>query len=119
MDYLFWVLYHLHKRDNKKWSTFLTCSAMTLFIFVYLFLLAQIFSVLFKENLILKIENNVKNDEMLIFSIYVIINAILYFFYQKRSIIVLNKNEESPTYKDYVIVLLFFVLPIILNQFIL
>ena len=114
-DYLFWVLSHFHRRENKSWSIFSTCSAFSIYIFTYLFLIIHIGGVLLKDNLFLKIEKIIPNDELLIFGIFVGLTLILYQIYSKRIYFIEQKvKQRVPSYKDYLKVLCILIVPLIL-----
>lgn len=114
-DYLFWVLSHVHRRENKRWNILITCSALSILIFAYVFFIIHAAGFLRNENLFLKIENNFPNDELLMFVIFISLTLILNKIYSKRSDLVAQKlKHRLPTYRDYLKVLSCPIVPIII-----
>lgn len=114
-DYLFWVLSHVHRKENKGWNTFVTCSALSIFIFAYLFFTIHVIGFFLKENLFFKIENNFSNDELLLLGVFMGLTFILNYIYSKRRDLLAQKvKQRLPTYKDYLKVFSLLILPLIL-----
>lgn len=119
INYLFWVLYHLHKREHKAWSVLVTSSALSLFIFVYVFFIIHMLGFILNDNLFLSIENKFPNDELWILGIFTGLTLVLNSIYSRSNSWEKRKNEKQlPSYKDYISILCALILPIVLIQII-
>jgi len=117
MDYLFWILYHFHKRSNKNWGVFLSCSGLVFLILTYVFVILKLLLIFSYKEIFVKMNDFLLNSSDISFVIiFLSLTLLLFFIYKKRSVLIEKSKRinKKPTKTDYLILILLFIVPFIL-----